>query len=38
MTSIKIKVNALDGGAGCFGLGCTRKPQVVEPKIVKNKE
>lgn len=37
MTSIKIKVNALDGGAGCFGLGCKSKPQVVEPTNKPNK-
>lgn len=38
MTSIKIKVNALDGGAGCFGLGCKSKPQVVEPQVVELKK
>jgi len=32
MTYIKIKVHKLDGGAGCFGIGCKGSPQVVEPK------
>ena len=37
MTYIKIKVHKLDGGAGCFGLGCKSKPQVVEPIKKPNK-
>ena len=38
MTYIKIKVHKLDGGAGCFGLGCKSKPQVVEPQVVELKK